>query len=156
MGEHIFLNDGPAFSQVRDILQQQYSNPAFGPDTGLSPENLRAGFDQIIEDTANLEPQLQKSHLFAFILQNARINVDPRDFFADHFQGLGLLDKLREEKRRIIGTTKLPQTAETLKLAAVTGYYNAELDLGHISPGWRRILALGVSGILNEAMNMYD
>ena len=156
MGNHIFLNDGPTFSQVRDILQQQYSDPVFDPDTGLSPEELRKGFYQIVENTASMEPQLQKSHLIAFILQNARIDVDPRDFFADHFQGLGLLDKLREEKRKFIGNTKIPQTAETLKLAAVTGYYNAELDLGHISPGWSRILNLGVSGILEEAKNLYD
>ena len=114
MSDRIFLNDGPTFSQVRDILQQQYSDPVFDPDTGLSPEELRAGFDQIVKDTADEAPQLQKSHLIAFILQNARIDVDPCDFFADHFQGLGLLEKLREEKRRTIGSTKIPQTAETL------------------------------------------
>jgi formate C-acetyltransferase len=94
--------------------------------------------------------------LIAFILKNARIDVDPRDFFADHFQGLGLLEKLREEKRKYIGSTKIPQTVETLRLAAASGYYNAELDLGHISPGWNRILKLGVAGILEEAMSKQD
>ena len=154
MSNHIFLNDGPSFSQVRHILQQQYTDPVYDSETGLSPDELRDGFYKIVENTAHEAPQLQKSHLIAFILQNARIDVDPRDFFADHFQGLGLLDKLREEKRKYIGSTKIPQTVDTLKLAAVTGYYNAELDLGHISPSWSRILKLGVTGIMEEALKM--
>lgn len=154
MSNQSFLSEGPSFSQVRNILQQQYTNPTFDPETGLSPDELRAGFYKIVEETADWAPQLQKSHLIAFVLQNARIDVDPKDFFADHFEGLGLFEKLREEKRRSIGNAKVPQAAATLKQAAMTGSYNAELDLGHISPGWRRILSLGVSGILEEAVDL--
>ena len=119
------MNEGPSFSEVRDILKQQYTNPTFDPDTGLSSEELREGFYQLAESTAADAPQRQKSHLISYILQNARIDVDPKDFFADHFDGQDLLSRLREEKRRSIGNSKVPQAAQVLKTAAVTGSFNA-------------------------------
>lgn len=154
MSISLFMNEGPSFSEVRDILKQQYTNPAFDPDTGLSSEELRDGFYHLVENIKDEAPQLQKSHLLSYILQNAQIDVDPKDFFADHFDGQDLLSRLREEKRRSIGNEKVPQAAQVLKTAVVTGSFNAELDLGHISPGWTRLLSRGVSGILEDAVNM--
>ena len=156
MSEHCFINEGPSFSMVRDELLKQYTEPAFDPATGLSSEELRGEFDRIVNATEDMPPLLQKSRLLSFVFQNARIDVDPCDYFADHFDGQNLLSDLRERKRKSVGAAQVPQAAHQLRTSAATGAFNAELDLGHISPGWTRILSCGVSGILEDAVNMHN
>lgn len=85
------------------------------------------------------------------MLENARIDVDPEDWFADHFDNARqILIRHRESWRSEHSRGILSREAGVLERGSRTGAFFAELDLGHISPGWRYLLKQGVPGILHE------
>ena len=152
MEQRIFTATGPDYSEVKDHLFDQYACPAFDERTGLSREALTAGFEELINENAALPPIIRKAKLFSYVLTNARIDVDPVDWFADHFDhGKDLLYRLHERRRREEGEGAVKEGATIIREASESGAFFAELDLGHISPGWRNLLEKGLPGILEEA-----
>ena len=57
----------------------------------------------------------------------------------------------RETWRKELGSGPLAEQAAILQRGERLGLFRAELDLGHISPGWRYLLGQGVPGILRTA-----
>ena len=85
MENRIFTAAGPTYYEVKDHLFDQYASPAYDDSTGLSREALEEGFERLLTEYAALAPVTRKAKLFGYILENARIDVDPTDWFADHF-----------------------------------------------------------------------
>lgn len=152
MVEHrVFTACGPTYYEVKDRLFDQYVCPAFDDGTGLKTEELENGFKELARLDGSVSRMQLRSQLFTYILGNARIDVDPQDWFADHFDHCGdILRKHREGWRRELGEGILSEDAGLLKRGFRTGSFSAELDLGHISPGWRFLLREGVPGILHQ------
>ncbi len=151
MEKRFFTAEGPTYYEVKDHLFDQYAVPAYDDETGLSTETLEAGFEALLTQLRDLPPVTRKAKLFAYVLENARIDVDPVDWFADHFDHADhILYRLHERRRREQGETVLGEEAGILREAHRTGAFFAELDLGHISPGWRFLLEKGIPGILAE------
>ncbi len=152
MENRIFTAAGPTYYEVKDHLFDQYAFPAYDDGTGLSREALEEGFEKLLTEYDSLPPVTRKAKLFGYILENARIDVDPTDWFADHFDHADhILYRLHERRRREQGENVIPEEAGILRKAYKTGAFFAELDLGHISPGWRFLLEKGIPGIMAEA-----
>ncbi len=135
MSHRIFTAVGPRYAEVKDHLFDQYVFPAYDDRTGLSSEDLKAGFDAILEEFAD-EPRLKlKARLFRFVMENARIDVDPVGWFADHFDHnheKGILYDLHERWRREEGEQVIPDAEDVLSMGNRTGSFFGGLDLGHI------------------------
>ncbi len=149
MNERIFTAIGPCYEDVKDHLFDQYKSPAFNDGSGLSTEALEAGFIEILEAGKD-EPRIAlKARLFGYVLENARIDVDPVDWFADHFDSADkILYRQVEEWRKEASDGPAKNAADVIGRAKATGAFYGELDLGHISPGWRFLLKEGVQGII--------
>lgn len=152
MGTKKFTAQGPSYDEVKQELFDQYLNPRYDETTGLSTQALSEGFAAIAAQDGSMSRLALRSKLFAYILDNARIGVDPEDWFADHFDHCGnIMRRHREGWRKEHGNGVLSADAETLRRGSRTGSFEAELDLGHISPGWQFLLREGVTGILHIA-----
>ena len=148
--EKMFTAIGPGYYEVKDRLFDQYVSPAYDESTGLPSGELEKGFTALARQDGTMSRMNLRSQLFAYLLDNTRIDVDPEDWFADHFDRCGdILRKHREGWRKELGEGALADDAQLLARGFRTGSFNAELDLGHISPGWRFLLQEGVPGILH-------
>jgi len=149
MDKRIFTLDGPDFYECRGVLLEQYGNSAYCVDTGLDADEIDRRFSTIL-NADGASRMTKKAALFELILTQARVNIDPEDWFAGHFEGRGLLSKLQDAWRSETSETMLSEEAHVLERASKSGAFDAELDLGHISPGWRYLLEYGVSGLLEN------
>ncbi len=140
------------FEDERARLNLQYVNHTFVEGSGLTPDELRAGFAALSERLAGEAPNYRKARLFEYVLQNARISVDSKDWFADKLDSQGLM---REYNRAMLADGQArfyPETDRAMRNARSHGYHEApELDTGHVSPGWRYLINKGLLGILDEA-----
>ena len=139
------------FKTVRPLLERQYETKHFDAGSGLSIESLEALVREHIRQHPEQSRVLQKAHAFRIILHQARIRVDPHDFFADHLQHGNILNKLQNEWRQEIAQTRLTDQDAFMRQAIETGYLDGELDLGHTSPGWQTMLSHGLYGLLEIA-----
>ncbi len=150
MDEKYFTAQGPSYEEVKQKLFDQYVNPHYDRNTGLSTQELTEGFAAIAAKDGSMSRMQLRARLFAYILDHACIDVDPEDWFADHFDNCGnIMRRHREGWRKEHGNGILSADAEILRRGSRTGSFEAELDLGHISPGWRFLLREGVAGILH-------
>ncbi len=149
MNTKYFTASGPTYPEVKDHLFDQYVSPAYDDETGLSGEALGEGFAALAARDGEISRLSLRAELFAYILDHARIDVDPVDWFADHFDHADqIMRRHREGWRQEHSDGILATDAKTLRRGARTGSFSAELDLGHISPGWRFLLEEGAAGIL--------
>ena len=149
MGTKKFTAQGPSYEDVKHKLFNQYQNPCYDETTGLTTQALREGFAAVAAQDGSMSRLELRSRLFTYILDHARIDVDPEDWFADHFDHCdNIMRRHREGWRKEYSTGTLSSDAEVLHRGSRTGSFEAELDLGHISPGWRFLLREGVPGIL--------
>jgi len=149
MNSKRFTALGPSYFEVKDQLFDQYVSPNYDDSTGLSTQELTDGFNAIAARDGSVSRLTLRAELFSYILDNARIDVDPTDWFADHFDHADrIMMRHREGWRREFSEGILSADAQTLRTGARTGAFSAELDLGHISPGWRFLLSEGIPGIL--------
>ena len=156
MDKRSFTASGPVFADVKDHLFTQYSEPHYDDSTGISWEELIKGVDRILEEKKNIPLVKRKAELFSYVLMNSRIDVDPTDWFADHFDRAGnILYKLHERRRAEAGDTVIPGAKAIIELGRETGSFFAELDLGHVSPGWRFLLEKGILGIMDMALKNF-
>jgi len=155
MENKLFTVGPPSFYECRDRLLDQYIDPVYDDSSGLSTEEIdrRANF---IINTGNISRMGKKAALLELILTHAKIGVDPFDWFADHFEGRGLLRDLQDKWRLYVSESALSNEAQTLWQASAAGAFDAELDLGHISPGWRYLLSNGVEGLKDNIINARD
>ena len=139
------------FADVRPHLERQELDPGFVDGTGLEPDALKAGFHALWKENKQELPVLRKARLMAYLLENGRIAVDPGDWFADKLDHQNLMNAYNRATLKEAEGGPLREARATLDLAYTTGWYSAELDLGHISPGWRFLYEHGLNGILTKA-----
>lgn len=140
----------PSFEAVREKMVHQYEAQVFPADTGLDVKTLEQELRCYIDGHSD-EPRIRlRAAAFAYLLENARIRVDTFDCFADHIAAGSFTKKIREEWRNEVNGSSHYD---------FWGLYNfcqdgaglSCLDLSHTSPGWKRLLELGICGIRDEA-----
>lgn len=156
--------DLDTFDASRDIIFRRFKNADFVPRSGVAPEELQHIADAYLADHPDEPRILQKANIFRLVLTRGRICVDPLDWFAEKIDHGDVVRKLtlgpREEGK--VGRGKWLDEAATGPLLAGTEWFDrarehgvtagprSGLDLGHISPGWDKLLSKGLAGLLDD------
>jgi len=142
------------FEGLRDHLFDQFEKAPFEPGTGLSLKELEREVDAYLEAHPEQPRVLQKANVFRIVVTRGRICVDPVDWFADKLNHGGLVEKLSLGWLDEATRGPIAEGSEWFEQAERLGLAHAPiggLDRGHISPGWDRMLAGGLEGLLREA-----
>lgn len=154
-----------SFDENRDIIFRRFKDVPYSPGTGVPSDDLQRLVDDYLGDNADEPRILKKANVFRLILERGRIYVDPLDWFAEKIDHGDILRKLTLGARDAEdpGTGRWLDEAAEGPLAVGTAWFNlarkhgvttgprSGLDLGHISPGWDKLLARGLSGLLDDA-----
>lgn len=138
------------FEEDRAALEKQYTEPHWDESSGLSPDALRTALLKIEAETASQPRIVTKTRLYEKVMESARLDIDPRDFFPERLQHEFLISRIRGRWERDLHATALaPLLAENQ--TAVDGLcYTGGADFGHTSPDWAAILSLGLPGLLSR------
>lgn len=134
------------FDEVRDRLERQYLEAQFDPASGLCREELVAQFERHCAENPDEPRIMTRARLFALICSEARIAVDPEDYFADKLEHHNLLIELRERWRR-----EEEEKEFGADPPAIPGAWGAILDPGHTCPDWGNLLKHGLTGLRDRA-----
>jgi pyruvate formate-lyase/glycerol dehydratase family glycyl radical enzyme len=140
------------FGSLRDLLFNQFEAPPFDPATGVTPDELATEIRAHLTAHPDQPRILQRAHSFRIAVTRAQIAIDPRDWFVDKLNHGGIVRRVRDEW---VAAAKAAADVEEdawsdrmEELGALRLYF---LDLGHISPGWERMLSGGLTGLIEEA-----
>ena len=142
-----------SFEQLRDHLFDQFTAPPFVEESGLSAAELEAKVALFAAENPGMARVLLKAHAFRIVVTEARICVDPQDWFVDKLDHGGLLRKMTAAWLDEAVNGPIAREADVLKKAYGIGPLKGPkggLDLGHISPGWEHLLRGGLRGLLGE------
>jgi pyruvate-formate lyase len=140
-----------AFDRYRKHLEAQYHDPVWDEASGWSLDRLEEAVAQIVRDAERQgQPRIRtKARVFELLLLNGRIEVDPRDWFADRLQHADLVRRLRDTWTAEIRRTAIAEADATAGAARSVGAYLSGPNFSHTSPDWERVLSLGPSGLLS-------
>jgi len=86
---------------------------------------------------------LQKAHVFRTLLTRSQLAILPCDWFPDKINHAQLLQKLRKRRHQEASKGVLADDAAWYDTLTAVGLGHANLDTGHISPGWHKMFAAG-------------
>ncbi len=140
------------FETLREGLFDQFQASTFDPETGLTPDELEAEIRSYLAAHRDQPRILQRAHMFRIAVTRAQIGIDPQDWFVDKLNHGGIVRRVRDEwvaAAKAAADIEENHWSDRLEeLGALRLYF---LDLGHISPGWERMLSGGLSGLIEEA-----
>jgi pyruvate-formate lyase len=141
------------FDRDREHLEAQYHDPPWDEESGWPLERLQeeAGRLVAVAESRGDPRILIKARVFELCLDHGRIEVDPRDWFADRLQHGDLVVSLRNRWAAEVTQAELLETAEAAKTARALGMYRAGPNFSHTAPDWERVLSLGLPGLLEHA-----
>ena len=139
------------FDRNRNHLEAQYHDPAWDEESGWSLKQLeKAVADLVGVAESRGEPRIRtKARVFELLLLHGRIEVGPKDWFADRLQHGDLVVGLRNSWSSEIRQTDLAETNQTAAIARSVGALVSGPNFSHTAPDWERMLALGPSGLLS-------
>ena len=139
------------FKSEQERLGLQEVNPIFLPESGMSAASLRAGFVDLKNQLSNESAAIRKAKLYAYILTHAQVVVDEDDWFVGLLDHQNLMAEYNHVQMTTVPEHLIPQAVREKQQAENTGFFETGLDIGHVSPGWRYVLAKGIGGIRAEA-----
>ena len=158
------------FHNDRYYIERKYHDPAkpfnsyarwnyhgydYDSSTGMNDEELQAGL-RVLKEQIKDEPRpLQKAKLFAYVLDNARIDVNEHDYFVGIWNwnrpiAPHCVYPWAEEVKR-----SSPDDLETIGAFDRSGAVFGFLDHDHTVPDWDSLFTLGFSGILQRLHDSY-
>jgi formate C-acetyltransferase len=138
------------FEQCRRHLYGQYEQIPFEAAEGLAPADLAAAVEACVSDNAAQPRVLQVARVFELLLCRGQIHVDPLDWFVDKVNHGGLLWKLKQQWLAEV-EEQLGEEGRWHRRAFELGVVRAGIDLGHIAPGFSRVLSRGLLGLIEDA-----
>lgn len=137
------------FFADRAEIERRRDNPEYIESTGMAPAELRAACDEIEADES-LSRNVRTAKQLAYLFDHARLEISPRDLFADRIAAGGIIGDLRGRRRKLYRETYPADLGET-DIGHETGAYTGDDDFGHTCPDWHSILDLGVPGVIARA-----
>jgi len=153
----------PVFKEVKDKVIDEYRKPSFDAATGISPEEIKKHLLEMEKDEVTPLP-IRISNETAFILQNARIEINRYGAFPDKFDvgvdytkaddaSHSVYGVIARERYRTYMAKLCPRTWEDRKAAALAGTACPDTDFWHDLPDWSAIHRYGAHGLLSRAEN---
>lgn len=136
-------------AEVREILENEYMLDDWNDESGLSLEELKKNCNNIKLQYSHSSQTELKAAIIEFILNNARISVNPHGIFADRINHGDIIHELSSKQKTQVDKNEmksiLDEYAALQECRAVSGMP----DFGHTCPDWEFILENGIVGILN-------
>ncbi len=116
--------------------------------TGLDKEQMCEKLTVLYEETKELCHAEAKAKGFAFVLDNARINVSPNDYFFDFYNrdralNIPFISKWRDEV-----FNSMPDVQQIISDYSKSSTGRLILDTDHVVPNWIDIMELGFPGLI--------
>ncbi|MBR4767765.1 MAG: hypothetical protein IK088_02195 [Lachnospiraceae bacterium] len=128
-----------------------YHGYEYDASTGLDDDAMRAELHDLAKTLEGQPHPIIKARLFAFLLDNARIDVSEHDWFVGFYNWGRLLWKQTVEpwSEELFG--KIPEIRVQKDRFNNSGAAAIWPDFDHVIPNWDALLELGFSGILERA-----
>lgn len=139
------------FDEVREHLFTQCEEPPFNPQTGLAPDQLSQEANAYLADHPDTPRVLLKANVFRMVVTKGRICIDPLDWYADKLQHGGILRRLQQQWYAEAKAGPIKTEADWFARTWEIGLARGLLDMGHISPGWEKMFAGGLTGLVEQA-----
>ncbi len=137
---------------VEKFYRFQRVDEHFADDSGLAPELIYEGIRSLLEENRSLPHPVLKAKAFALILENTRINCDPRD----RYPSINMID--RPLNRTVIGEWNkevfnkiIPDVNKYRSLYERNGICTLWPDYDHTVPIWKQVFSLGFKGLIRNS-----
>lgn len=141
--------------QITDYLTRQYTHTVWDEASGLSPEVLEHHCRELAGDPATSFADA-KAQIMAYILENARLERNPEDIFADKLCHGGIVVRLYQERSEYLVQHEMQDQLSCIGAFPFEGAYMARdgayvvsTDFGHLAPDWDFVIREGLPGILH-------
>ncbi|MBQ3085363.1 MAG: hypothetical protein IJC46_07960 [Clostridia bacterium] len=142
---------GLDFYKNRESLDHEFERPHFDTTTGLNPDALEAGLQQLYEGKKDSVPTtLLRAELFSYLYDHVQIEINPLNPFAVKINHHRLLKKYTEIFKTHILSKQAPEALALQKSALEWGCRPC-IDYHHTLPNWNDIQDLGFPGLLERA-----
>lgn len=147
-----------SFDRQRAQLEAQYHDPVWDEESGWPLERLEEAVAALVQDAEQRGEAriLTKARAFELALLHGRIEVDPKDWFADHLQHGDLITGLRNRWTSETRQGALAEVSETAATGRAVGAYISGPNFSHTAPDWERMLSLGPAGLLAHIRETRD
>ena len=136
------------FESRREQLAKQYTQSVWSG--GATEHELREGCRRICAETENMPRILTKARIFEYIMNNAAVEVNPLEMFADKINHCDIIGELRDEWLREAENGEMEALLAENERQQARRLYTADADFSHTCPDWDRILSLGICGIAED------
>lgn len=134
------------FDEVRHKLENQYTQIAWIPNSGMTDEELTREAERLESQYEN-STQLRCA-LFRLICEKGQLAVDREDIFQDKLAGANIMRRIRIRREKALKEALLPQEAAQVTTAwEQFGTFKANSDYSHTSPNTRLLMQLGFAGL---------
>jgi len=127
-----------------------YHGYEYDESTGLDDDTMRAKLNELSSKLTDLPHPVAKAKLFEFLLDNARIDVNEKDWFVGFYNWGRLLwhNTITTWSNEVF--SKIPEISDEIKLFDSVGAVAIWPDFDHVIPNWDSLLELGFIGLLER------
>jgi len=128
-----------------------YHGGSYDPTTGLDDDEMHAALMKLADETRGLPHAHAKALGFAYVLDHARIDVSPHDWFFGLYNWARPLSEpfIYRWNNEVFGA--MPEVSRIRRDYDRSGTAELWLDTEHVVPYWVDILDLGFPGLLARA-----
>lgn len=132
-----------------------YHGGEYDKSTGLDDAEMDCGLKTLAEEVSALPHPVAKAKLFAYLLENARIDVNEKDWFVGFYNWGRLLSRYTTEiwSREVFAG--IPEVQEKIDLLGEVGAAAIWPDFDHVIPNWEALLTLGFPGLLDRVRSFH-
>lgn len=127
-----------------------YHGYEYDEKTGLNDEEMDIGLNGVYNSVKDLPHPIAKARLFEFVLDNARIDVNEKDWFVGFYNWGRPIYKYTSNIWNKEVFSKIPDTAKQIELFNKSGAVAIWPDFDHVVPNWTDLLDLGFRGLLER------
>ena len=128
-----------------------YHGYAYDEATGLNDDQIKAGLEEMAAQLKGQPHPVIKAKMFAYILDNTRIDVNECDYFVGIYSWNRLLSAYSVDVWEQEVNAAFPEESALTRKLEDSGAGLGWLDYDHTIPDWDSLMELGFPGILKRA-----
>ncbi len=133
----------------RQYLEHQYDVPLWTQNGTKTPDELREMVNSLEKEYDGASKMIIKAKTFELLMNNAAVAVDTEDIFQDKINARRIMIEQRVRWQHAVEAT-LGEDMTLRNDAAATKSFTANPDFGHLSVNTKKLLELGLDGLMNE------
>lgn len=139
------------FALDKEIIAKEYSDFKPNKESRISAHMLEYECFKIAEELKNEPREIIKAKIFALIMDKARIEVSPLNWFPTKIEHENIIVNIRKKWKDDIEKYEMCNVINEHIFAQKKCLYTGDVDFSHTAPDWNAILKLGLTGLLHRA-----